>query len=106
MSLRAIPILLAAVWCGWSQDANVSITWVGQACFVIRTEGGPTVVTDPPVPSVGYTLPTVAADAVTITHNHTDHNNSAGVGGKFTLIDGRPVTSRQQITAAGLTFTL
>jgi uncharacterized protein (TIGR03437 family) len=98
LTLLALP--------GAAQDSNVSITWVGQACFVIRSEGGPTVVTDPPVPSVGYTLPAIAADAVTITHNHTDHNNSAGVGGKFTLVDGRPVTSRQQITAAGLAFTL
>jgi len=43
---------------------------------------------------------------VTITHNHPDHNNSAGVAGKVTLVDGRPVTARQQMTAAGMTFTL
>jgi uncharacterized protein (TIGR03437 family) len=67
---------------------------------------GATVVTDPPVASVGYAIPSLAADAVTISHNHTDHNNSSGVGGKFTLIDGRPVTARQEITAAGLKFIL
>ena len=48
----------------------------------------------------------MTADAVTITHNHTDHNNSTGVGGKFTLVDGRPVTARQEMTAAGLNFIL
>ena len=103
---RTVPILLAAAWCGLSQDANVSISWVGQACFVLRTEGGVTVVTDPPVPSVGYTLPALSADAVTISHNHTDHNNSAGIGGKFTLIDGRPATARQEVAAAGLKFVM
>ncbi len=87
-------------------NPDLSITWVGQSCFVIRTDGGPIVVTDPPVASVGYTLPNITADAVTITHNHTDHNNSAGVGGKFTLIDGRPATTRQELAAAGLSFTL
>jgi len=55
---------------------------------------------------VGYALPSIAVDAVTVTHNHTDHNNVAGVAGNFSLVDGRPVTARQQITAAGLTFTL
>jgi uncharacterized protein (TIGR03437 family) len=73
---------------------------------VVRTDGGPTVVTDPPVASIGYTLPVLNADAVTITHNHTDHNNAAGVGGKFTLVDGRPVTARQEMTAGGLPFVL
>jgi uncharacterized protein (TIGR03437 family) len=90
----------------FAQSPNLSITWVGQSCFVLRTEGGPTVVTDPPVASLGYTLPALNADAVTITHNHTDHNNAAGVGGKFALVDGRPVTARQEMTAAGLPFVL
>jgi uncharacterized protein (TIGR03437 family) len=89
-----------------AQSPNLSLTWVGQSCFVLRTDGGPTVVTDPPVASLGYTLPTLNADAVTITHNHTDHNNSAGVGGKFTLVDGRPITARQEMTAAGLAFVM
>lgn len=89
-----------------AQASNLSIAWVGQACFVLRGDGGPTVVTDPPAPSIGYTLPTLNADAVTVTHNHGDHNNSAGVGGKFTLVDGRPTTARQELTAAGMPFVL
>src|SRR5436305_11567754 len=106
MLVRSIPFFLAAASSLLAQDLNVSIAWVGQSCFVIRAEGGPTVVTDPPAPSIGYPLPPLTADAVFITHNHTDHNNSAGVGGKFTLVDGRPVTARQEITAAGLKFIL
>src|SRR5262249_42888731 len=75
------------------------------ACFILKTSST-TVVTDPPVPSVGYAIPVVSADAVTVSHNHTDHNNSSGVGGRFTLIDGRPVTARQEMTAAGIPFIL
>lgn len=89
-----------------AQSPNLSISWVGQSCFVLRGDGGPTVVTDPPAASQGYTIPSLNADAVTITHNHGDHNNSAGVGGKFTLVDGRPTTERQELTAAGLPFVL
>jgi uncharacterized protein (TIGR03437 family) len=106
MLIRAFLALVALCFCAAAQDPNLTITWIGQSCFVIRTDGGPTVLADPPVASVGYTLPPLTADAVTITHNHTDHNNAAGVGGKFTLIDGRPITARQELTAAGLTFTL
>src|SRR5579871_6471222 len=104
MAIRGILAASLLVAAAAAQD--LSITWVGQSCFILRTAGGPTVVTDPPVASVGYTIPSVSADVVTITHNHTDHNNSAGVAGKVTLVDGRPVTARQQMTAAGMTFTL
>src|SRR5262245_52520748 len=85
---------------------TVRITWIGQACFYIQTEGGPTVVVDPPGANIGYALPTTPADAVTISHNHGDHNNSAGVAGTFTLVDGRPTTERSEMTAAGMPFVL
>jgi len=88
------------------QPTNLSITWIGQAGFVLTSDGGPTVVVDPPAANLGYVIPPITADAVTISHNHGDHNNSAGIGGKFTLIDGRPITARQEMTAAGITFTL
>lgn len=83
---------------------NVRITWVGQACFIVQSEGGPTVVVDPPVPGVGYAIPNIPADVVTVSHNHGDHNNTAGVAGNFTLVDGRPITARTQVTAAGIPF--
>jgi uncharacterized protein (TIGR03437 family) len=101
-------LLLCLLTCvsAFAQDPNLSITWVGQACFIVKADGGATVIADPPAASLGYAIPAVAADAVTISHNHTDHNNSAGVTGKFTLIDGRPVTARQEMTVAGVPFVL
>jgi uncharacterized protein (TIGR03437 family) len=105
MLIRLGAILLAGAIAAAAQTADLTITWIGQSCFVLKAAGGPTVVTDPPVASVGYTLPPLTADAVTVTHNHTDHNNVAAVTGA-TLIDGRPVTSRQQSSAGGMTFTL
>jgi uncharacterized protein (TIGR03437 family) len=106
MLLRATTLFCVFSAISGAQSPNLSIQWVGQACFVLTSAGGPTVVTDPPVASLGYTLPSLNADAVTITHNHTDHNNAAGVGGKFTLVDGRPTTARQEMTAGGLPFVL
>ncbi|HJZ96012.1 MAG TPA: MBL fold metallo-hydrolase, partial [Candidatus Solibacter sp.] len=100
----ALTFLFAALSAS-AQTANLTITWIGQSCFVVRTAGGTTVVTDPPAASVGYTLPALSADAVTITHNHSDHNNVAAVTGA-TLVDGRPATARQQMNAAGTTFVL
>src|SRR6266481_1144239 len=99
-------LLLALVTAASAQVTDLSITWIGQSSFILKTDGGSTVVTDPPAASVGYTLPPVTADAVTITHNHSDHNNSAGLKGSFTLVDGRPTTTRQEMAAAGTTFVL
>ncbi len=95
-----LVFLLAAA----ASAQNVRITWIGQACFYVQTEGGATVVVDPPAANLGYALPPTLADAVTISHNHTDHNNSAGVRGSFTLVDGRPTTERTEMTAGGLPF--
>lgn len=102
---RLIAILVGGALSAAAQTGDLTITWIGQSCFVLRSAGGATVVTDPPAASVGYTLPPLSADAVTVTHNHTDHNNVAAVMGA-TLIDGRPITSRQQVSAGGMTFTL
>src|SRR5215813_747907 len=102
--MNRILLALVAGAAAFAQQPSLTITWVGQACFILRSDTA-TVVTDPPAASVGYTIPAVTANAVTVSHNHTDHNNTAGVVGQFTLIDGRPVTARQQVTAAGISFT-
>ena len=101
--------ILACFVLGLSVEAlaqNVRITWIGHATFVVQAEGGPTVVTDPPAPGVGYVIPEAPADVVTVSHDHFDHNFTQGVRGNFTLVDGRPVTTRTQMTAAGMPFVL
>ena len=102
MLTKLVWVALAFVASGLAQ--NVRINWVGQACFYIQTDGGPTVVVDPPAASIGYALPATTADVVTISHNHSDHNNSAGVRGSFTLVDGRNTRDRTETAAAGMTF--
>lgn len=96
---------LALLYARAAQTQNVRLTWVGQATFIVQTEGGPTVVADPAAPNV-VPLPEVTADVVTVTHNHIDHNYTQGVRGDFTLVDGRPITTRATIAAAGMPFVL
>jgi uncharacterized protein (TIGR03437 family) len=103
--MRLLVFLTLALG-AYAQTPDLSVTWIGQSCFILKTAGGPTVVTDPPVASVGYALPPLTADAVTVTHDHTDHNNVAAIAGSYTLVDGRPVTTRQEIAAIGTTFVL
>ena len=56
------------------------ITWFGHACFLIEGQGQ-RIVTDPFNDEVGYDIPQVEADIVTISHEHWDHNAVDTVGG-------------------------
>lgn len=58
----------------------MDITWYGHACFRL-SERGVVVVTDPFGEDLGYTRPRIRADAVTISHDHTGHNNRVGFRG-------------------------
>jgi L-ascorbate metabolism protein UlaG (beta-lactamase superfamily) len=89
----AVALLIAGAGLGLplglSRDAaaapaKLTLTWFGQSCFLIETAAGTRVVTDPIPKGIGYDLPAgLRADAVTISHEHPDHNNLA-------LITGRP----------------
>jgi L-ascorbate metabolism protein UlaG (beta-lactamase superfamily) len=65
----------------------MQITWYGHSCFRLRGRNG-TVVTDPYGDDIGYSLPRVRADIVTVSHDHPDHNNVKAVKGKPKVIDG------------------
>lgn len=64
------------------------ITWHGHSCFSLVMEGGCRVVMDPFSEKVGYALPEVAADVVTVSHEHFDHNNAAIVKGSPKILKG------------------
>jgi L-ascorbate metabolism protein UlaG (beta-lactamase superfamily) len=65
----------------------MQITWYGHACFRLRGRSG-TVVTDPYGDDIGYSLPRVRADIVTVSHDHPDHANVKAVKGKPKVIEG------------------
>lgn len=66
----------------------MELTWLGQAAFKLKGKTA-TVVTDPFDPSfIGLKWPRVEADIVTLSHDHADHNNAAGVAGATYVASG------------------
>jgi len=56
----------------------MDIQYVGHSCFRIRGKEG-IVITDPFQSSVGFAMPSLRADVVTLSHDHDDHNNSQSI---------------------------
>jgi L-ascorbate metabolism protein UlaG (beta-lactamase superfamily) len=65
----------------------MEVTWYGHSCFRLR-EGGATVVTDPFDKTLGYDLPRVRSDIVTVSLDHPHHNHTQAVKGDFKVVDG------------------
>ena len=58
----------------------MEISWLGHACFLIETSQGTRLITDPYESggyggAVGYGPINLEADIVTVSHQHSDHNN-------------------------------
>jgi L-ascorbate metabolism protein UlaG (beta-lactamase superfamily) len=65
----------------------MEITWLGHACFRLRGKEG-TVVTDPFGKGLGLAISRHQADVVTVSHEHSGHNNASSVGGQPRVISG------------------
>lgn len=59
----------------------MQITWYGHSCFLLTAESGYSILTDPCDQDTGYELHDLVCDAVTISHEHHDHNCLAIVSG-------------------------
>lgn len=58
----------------------MDISYLGHSCFKLKGKAG-TVVCDPYESAVGFDLPTISADVVTISHDHFDHSAHSKVKG-------------------------
>jgi L-ascorbate metabolism protein UlaG (beta-lactamase superfamily) len=58
----------------------MEIKFFGHACFRLRGKSA-VILTDPYDPYIGFKLPKIAADLVTISHEHKDHNYREAVTG-------------------------
>ena len=65
----------------------MKIEYLGHSCFKLTESTGTSVVCDPYDPSVGYDMPRLTADAVTVSHKHYDHDYINAVDGHPTVID-------------------
>lgn len=80
----------------------MKIKWYGHSCFLLTSESGVRVLTDPYAPSVGYGLPQMDADIVTISHGHYDHNNIKVVRGNCTSVSKPGKFSKDGIDITGI----
>lgn len=58
----------------------MTLTYHGHSCFKLKGKRG-TVVTDPYDAYVGFQLPNLSADIVTVSHDHPDHNAASKISG-------------------------
>lgn len=65
----------------------MKLTWLGHSSFLLEESTGTRIVTDPYHSHVGFEMPEVEADIVTVSHSHGDHDNVANVGGNPTVIN-------------------
>lgn len=61
----------------------MKIKWLGQAAFLITSDSGIKIITDPFAPNERLTYDEIneSADVVTVSHGHSDHSNIAAVRG-------------------------
>ncbi len=65
----------------------MKIRYLGHSSFLLTESTGTAVVCDPYGDEVGFSMPEVAANAVTVSHHHYDHDNVKAVAGNPVVLD-------------------
>ena len=65
----------------------MEITWFGHSCFRIKGKEA-TLVTDPCAENLGSAIAGLTANIITMSHQHTGHNNHSGIGGNPRTVSG------------------
>lgn len=89
--LRWFPaaLLAAALAAPAARAEEVVLRWLGQSCFLVTTPDGVRVLMDPVAAGIGFDpLDPVAADVVTVSHEHGDHTNLALAQGAYSVLRG------------------
>jgi len=69
----------------------MKVKWLGHACFLLTSDSGLRIITDPYTTGafgLEYAPPAETADIVTVSHDHADHNNVAAVKGNPQVVRG------------------
>ena len=82
----------------------MKVKWLGHASFLITSEAGLKIITDPYPQGSGlsYTPINEAADVVLMTHDHFDHNNISSVTGNPEVITGSGVKTVKGVQFRGI----
>ena len=88
--LTILIIVLSLVFVGVAQTApsSITLTWLGQATFVMGTGTGLKVLIDPTNPGAYNPPPVDGVDLITISHEHGDHNYIQMATGSPLIIRG------------------
>ncbi|MEW6425774.1 MAG: MBL fold metallo-hydrolase [Bacillota bacterium] len=78
----------------------MKISWLGHACFLIETTKK--ILTDPFDRQLGYPVPKAAADLVTVSHQHFDHNAVRAIPGKPQIIQSAGEHSVNGVKITGI----
>ena len=65
----------------------MKIEYLGHSCFKLTDSNGLTIVCDPFSDEIGYKMPKVAADVVTVSHHHFDHDCTENIANNPVIID-------------------
>ena len=66
----------------------MKIEWIGHACFRMTAQDGTVVITDPYDETVGAQMVPLAADMITMSHEHHDHNCEEMIAGSPVILRG------------------
>lgn len=80
----------------------MKIKWFGQSFFEITSDLGVKIVTDPFGEDLGYKVPELKADIVTVSHDHNDHNKINNIEGKFECLIGEEKYNLDDVEVKGI----
>jgi len=80
----------------------MQIEWKGHSSFLLCSDNGQTVLTDPFDERVGLPLPIVTVDVVTVSHQHGDHNSTGILPGTPVVVEGAGTHSAAGIEIRGI----
>lgn len=82
----------------------MKVKWLGHASFLISSDSGTRIITDPYPQGSGLSYAPIndAADIVTVSHDHFDHNNVSSVPGKPEVITGSGTNNIKGIQFKGI----
>ena len=82
----------------------MKVKWLGHASFLITSQDGTRVITDPYAVGMGISYGEIreAADIVTVSHEHGDHNNVAAVSGSPDVVRDAGIRDARGIEFTGV----
>lgn len=103
ISIGVLAFVVAALLASVAgAQGEVSLEWYGHAFFRLTSPQGVRAAMDP-FGEIGYPMPTVEAEIVTVSHEHSDHNNAKLIRGTPTILRGltegedwKPISFRQR----------